>query len=208
MKFIGDTHGKTGELVIKLASIDEPVLQIGDMGLGFRGVFLPQLPEHHKFIRGNHDAPEACRAHPNYAGDYGTWGELFFLGGAFSIDRAWRVEGVSWWADEQLSDEQLAAAIALYERVKPRIVASHEAPQTIGERLLLDNGFRPEKWGSTQARTARALQVMFQIHQPEQWFFGHYHRDWTTTQEGTKFTCLNELTVSESVKLALTGGAL
>lgn len=37
------------------------------------------------------------------------------------------------------------------------------------------------------------LQKMLEIHAPKVWVFGHYHKDWQSNIEGTKFVCLNEL---------------
>jgi hypothetical protein len=110
--FIGDVHGKIAEYtrILKRDVGTAPCLQLGDMGLGFSGTVLPiQLPQH-SFIRGNHDDPAACRAHRNYAGDYGTlsgvalnlaevpYPVVFFCGGAISIDSEWRK---AWNAQEQ-----------------------------------------------------------------------------------------------------------
>jgi len=103
---IGDIHGytKTYQKFLKTLNPDQRTIQVGDMGLGFSRVGLPPLPDVHKFFRGNHDSPEKCRAHKNYLGDFGYLLEdnLFWLAGAFSIDRAWRVQGVSYWIDEEL----------------------------------------------------------------------------------------------------------
>jgi hypothetical protein len=73
---IGDVHGKTGEYVHKLQKLgpNAQSIQVGDMGLGFKGVGLPppgaSMPKgNHKFFRGNHDDPAKCRANPYYLGD-------------------------------------------------------------------------------------------------------------------------------------------
>lgn len=193
-KFVGDCHGKIESLLGHLKrSEDLKIIQLGDMGLGFRGVDLPRLHSDFGFIRGNHDSPRLCRMHPNYLKDFGMHYEVFLIGGAYSIDWAHRTPGSSWWPDEELSTEQLDKCLEAYAQRKPRIVASHEAPQSIGEALLIDGGFRPEKWGSTESRTAKVMQRMLSYHQPEQWYFGHYHRDWTATVGGTRFRCLDEL---------------
>src|SRR6266404_2664369 len=133
---IGDVHGFTKTYQKWLRNNLDPEqrsIQIGDMGLGFAGVGLPApgqppLGDSHKFFRGNHDSPEKCRAHANYLGDYGYLEEdgIFWVAGAFSIDRAYRIEGVSWWADEELSYAELGKATDLYREVKPRFVLSHE----------------------------------------------------------------------------------
>jgi len=196
--FIGDVHGKVDILLPLLerrCQESDLILQVGDLGLGFRNVNLPILSEDFGFIRGNHDSPDLCRMHPNYAGEFGMWNGVFVVSGAYSMDWQWRTPGVSWWPNEELTIEQGYKALEAYEAAEPRIVASHEAPQQVGEALLRDGGFRPEKWGSTSRRTAQLLQRMYEVHQPEYWFFGHYHRDWYRLVGNTQFHCLNELSV-------------
>src|SRR5258708_1321925 len=145
MIYIGDCHGKTSQLEWMLKHNpklqDKKCFQLGDMGLGFRGVEL-HPPEGHwfKFIRGNHDSPQKCVDHPNYAGDYGYDPDekLFWCGGAWSIDKAWRTPGISWWEDEEQSPEALNKAFELYVKSKPRIVATHEAPTKAAFSMLTD----------------------------------------------------------------------
>jgi calcineurin-like phosphoesterase family protein len=200
---IGDVHGKTDQYQKKLRQkyAGQRTLQLGDMGVGFKGT--PGLHKDimtsgdHRWIRGNHDDPAKCRASIGYLGDYGYLEEdkLFYLGGAYSIDHAWRIPDVSWWADEEISYPELAKAIDLYIAKKPKYVATHEAPSRISEYMLqvVAAGFRSEKLQCIGTRTAAALQQMLDVHMPEEWVFGHYHIDTTFTWRGTKFTCLNEL---------------
>lgn len=142
MIFIGDVHGKTELLTEKLWSrefIGKLAFQLGDMGIGFRGVRLREFPrKHFLWIRGNHDNPAWCREHPNYAGDFGYLADeqLFYLGGAWSIDKDWRTPGESWWEDEELDYKDLDAAYQLYVKVKPRVVATHEAPSKAAWSML------------------------------------------------------------------------
>ena len=216
MRFIGDVHGKIKSLDSLLGYYGRNggglMFQLGDMGLGFGGVHLSDYdPQLLKFIRGTHDDPALCRAHLNYAGDFGADGPFFWCGGAFSIDAAWRQSIMAagspaiWWPDEELSQDMLDEAYTLYAATKPAIVASHEAPKSVGERLLEVTGRRPEKWGSTESRTAIALERMFKAHQPAMWFFGHYHIPFHQMIGGTAFECLPELTVSAPVPDTLLG---
>lgn len=196
LRFIGDVHGHIDDYLPLTKS--GPTFQVGDMGMGFRGVHLPHLGEDHKFIRGNHDDPRACREHPDYAGDYGYDEQrgIFWLGGGYSIDYVYRislmVQGMSpiWWMDEELSDGALLEATAAYRNCKPRIVVSHECPQSIPEKglipLMSGGPFKP-------SRTARALQKMFEAHKPEVWIFGHYHVSQEVVLEETRFVCVGEL---------------
>lgn len=225
LTIIGDVHGKTGEYRHKLGNIIGPSVQIGDMGLGFKGVGLPPpgtTPQaaRHKFFRGNHDCPEKCRQHPNYMGDYGFddhW-KLFWLAGAWSIDWEWRTEGVSWWRDEELSILELNQAQQLYIGKKPKFVLSHEAPTAAALHMLsglltpssdpnnATNVYKDKKYsyykaklGCVNTRTSQALQQMLEFHQPDEWVFGHYHVSTSFYVPGikTKFTCVAELDTYE-----------
>ena len=201
---VGDVHGRTKTYQKWLYHNLDPEsrsIQIGDMGLGFAGVGLPApgqppLSENHKFFRGNHDSPEKCRAHKNYLGDYGYLEQdsLFWVAGAWSIDRAYRIEGVSWWPDEELSYAELEKAIDLYVEKKPRFVLSHEAPAKAAN-VLLANLMGPyflAEGECANSRTAQALEAMLILHQPEKWVFGHYHVDKKFHVPGfdTEFICV------------------
>lgn len=209
---IGDVHGKTHIYAKRLRQRhqDRRTIQIGDMGIGFKGVGLAEMPPNHRWFRGNHDNPEKCRQHPNYLGDYGYLPEdrLFWLAGAYSIDRAARITGISWWPDEELSIQELGEALNLYEKVKPEYVLSHEAPQDAAKFLIgtqaripgSDASYFMAKFGCVETRTSTALQAMLDIHQPKEWVFGHYHVNMQfqiANKQGemfrTKFVCVEEL---------------
>lgn len=193
---IGDVHNKIEEYHNLITSLPwgTRTIQLGDMSI-FRGP--APLPLNHRWIRGNHDNPAKSRQHPNYLGEHGILNDdsLFYLGGAFSIDRAHRAMDFDWFRDEEQSWEELQKAIDMYMEFKPRYVVSHEAPSEAGYNMLMRAaiGFRPEKLACTQSRTAEALQVMFDSHKPTEWVFGHYHINKSFVWRGTKFTCVNEL---------------
>ena len=209
ISFIGDVHGKTNQYqkMLRRRFAGQRTFQLGDMGVGFGrgeagGLHVDIMNSgDHKWIRGNHDNPELCQrlTDRGYAGDVGYWPEdkLFFLGGAYSIDHAWRIPGKSWWAAEELSYPELAKAIDFYTQVKPEIVATHECPSRISEYMLqvVIPGFRNEKLECVGSRTAAALQQMLDAHQPKEWVFGHYHVTKSFQVKDTKFTCINELDV-------------
>lgn len=79
-----------------------------------------------------------------------------------------------------------------YCEVRPKIVVSHDCPQSVMMQL-----FRyPEK---SQTRTM--LEMMFQEHQPELWIFGHHHKSKDEIiNGGTRFICLSELETFEIKK--------
>ncbi len=225
--FMGDVHGKVKQYrrIIRALPEGSKSLQLGDLGLGFKGVFLYPggclARGDHQFIRGNHDNPTVCRRVKGYAGDYGYWPQerLFYLGGAWSIDQQWRTPLVSWWPDEELSLEELNKAHQLYVESKPLIVATHEAPTVAAIRVLQmaqglythaplmgDDQDRPKgeeyqyykaKLGCVNTRTSQALQQMFEIWQPKYWLYGHYHLTCSFVARGTEFQCLGELATRE-----------
>lgn len=192
--------------------------QVGDMGLGFPDVSLPET-DNLLFIRGNHDSPKVCKEHSNYAGEYGYLEDekVFFLGGAWSIDARWRIEGLSWWRDEEQSIEALYDAHQLYLEKKPLVVVTHEAPTVAALEVLrwfkplrtepgytdatLPKGEDYTEYKSTvgfaNTRTSQALQQMLDSHTPKHWVFGHYHVRRDFEINGTTFHCLPELDTLE-----------
>jgi len=211
LKFIGDVHGHFQ--LYKSLLDDTPSFQVGDMGIGFDPILNLEMSAQHRFIRGNHDDPEMCRVHPNYAGEFGyddKYG-LFFLSGAWSIDKDFRIAyqkqtgKAIWWAQEELSEEQLIEAEKLYISCKPKVVVTHDCPESINN-LLLSPGLVYDKEQKRmvrenanyfRTRTGMFLERLFQLHQPNYWLFGHYHQSWKRELVGTKFICLNELEVYE-----------
>ena len=183
IRFIGDIHGNVEKYRNLLLDCDTSI-QVGDFGAGF--TLLPSdVPLTHRFIRGNHDSPSICRQSDHWIKD-GTWDEkhkMFFIGGAYSIDQAWRTPGVSWWTDEELSIVELNGLISEYEMRRPEIMVTHDCPEIA--RILLFNINEP-------TRTTQALQTMFEIHQPKLWIFGHHHTSRDTIIKGTRFVCLAE----------------
>lgn len=194
MIFIGDVHGKVrGFLnILKNEAAGKPAIQIGDLGLGF--VNVPALDQNHRIFHGNHDAPNLFAAHPNNLGRFGVWNGVFFVAGAFSIDAQYRVPGVSWWADEQLSREEMDQAFDLYKKAKPRVVATHDAPRSLYPRLMMEVAARGPVYENS---TAHLLEEMLDVHQPDWWIFGHWHKSIRFQVGNTNFVCLDELGLFE-----------
>lgn len=202
IRLIGDVHGKFGRYRELIRDVPSS-LQLGDMGVGFSRIdwdgsrkwssnppYDAMAQGRHLFIRGNHDNPEVCQRHNFCVDDGNVVDGIYCLGGATSIDRAWRTEGLDWWPDEQCSYAALECMIDDYAAIKPEIVCTHECPESIANMVLAAFNMRKIEDGS---RTRQALERMFAIHQPRQWFFGHWHVSMCFEQNGTVFRCLNEL---------------
>ncbi len=188
MYFIGDVHGRFTEYHLITQNLPESI-QLGDMGIGFKKFVPPD--ENHRFIRGNHDNPQACERVLNFLGNFGYLedSEIFFVSGGWSIDRAYRIEGRDWWPEEELDYGQFSKAIELYRKIKPRIMVTHGCPFDVYD-LILDSK-------KHKCRTSSALSAMFQEHQPEAWIFAHFHQSKEFEFKGTAFCVLDELEVFE-----------
>lgn len=198
---IGDVHGKM-DSYIQIAKDCEASVQVGDMGFNYYA--LKQLNANkHMFFGGNHDNYDEYYDVLHNLGDFGNRkvGSLkfFFVRGAFSVDIMYRLDHninkiKSWWPQEELRYDQMRKCEELYRRTKPSVVLSHTAPtHTIKDNF--DNyvlgrlGFG-DKFVS---QTSSFLQTLFEIHQPDLWVFGHFHKSIKDTINGTEFICLPEL---------------
>lgn len=190
--FIGDVHGWIGsyESITRRIRSQDPeaiTIQLGDVGLGFKGVRMPQLDANDFFIHGNHDNSMICALSPHFLGEYGVKElkdmKVFYLSGAMSTDKAYRTEGDDWWEWEELTYQQLTAAVALYIETKPDLVVSHDCPTKMREVF----GYREG------GRTVAAMDQMFEAWKPKAWAFGHHHWQTQCMIDGTKFYCCGEL---------------
>jgi Icc-related predicted phosphoesterase len=192
---IGDVHGKVDEYQEIVNNTDLCTIQVGDFGFKIQHDWFLQNIDYkqnligvggfrHMINFGNHD--DTLYLDRYYStGDYCVFGyNLMTVRGAESIDKNKRVEGIDYWSNEELSYTEMKEAIKTYEEYKPKIMVTHECPQSIREYFF---GIKEE------SLTSLGLQEMFEIHQPELWIFGHHHRSKNEVINGTRFICLNEL---------------
>lgn len=99
------------------------------------------------------------------------------LGGAVSVDRAWRQEGVSFWKDEEITREHVARAIA---GGPADLMLTHESPAGTPVRavqeILRTNpvGFPDDAIADSATSRARVAKV-WNIVYPELLIHGHMH---------------------------------
>jgi len=193
---IGDVHGKYNEY-LKIVRNKPYTIQIGDMGFDYEHMDSVDSGNH-IIIGGNHDNYDEIKKLPHYIGDYGRMGfftgtknlfEFFWTRGGLSIDKHLRIEGKSWWRDEEISLEDLNRAVENYSMVgitKPHTMITHVPPQSIVPIITGSTRIYP-------SRTGQALDAMWYIHKPKLWIFGHIHTSFHMTIDGTEFIGLNEL---------------
>lgn len=202
LRFIGDVHGKIQDY-LKLANGAEYTIQVGDMGFHEDYQQINLDDDRHRFIKGNHDDYDAYTSYE--LGDWGCYdvpnfGRVFFLRGAWSIDNQIRrsmdaARGTKTiWDEEEIPYASLCDALAFYQKEKPDLVVTHEAPSCITREIADPQVARLFGYEDPiRTRTGECLQAMFDSHQPQEWVFGHYHVSWHEFRNGTFFHCLNEL---------------
>jgi len=97
--------------------------------------------------------------------------DLLFLciGGATSIDKFHRIEGISWWNDENISDDDIKNALENIKKYNYNVdyVLTHCAPSKYVKKMF---GFKTDS--NTEQLSKLEYYVDFKY-----WYFGHYHID-------------------------------
>ena len=212
LRLIGDVHGNIKRYKY-LAEKAEFSIQLGDLGFDYSLLDENFSPKFHKVLAGNHDNYERVdgvfvKQTAHFLGNYGiinvpNIGEIFFVRGAESIDAKYRMLGVDYWKDEELSYKDANDALELYKQVKPNFVISHECPESIINYVsnlgtFEGNPIKP-------SFTAKLLQNMLEVHRPKIWFFGHHHKRWMKVIDDTEFNCLDELECCDMYDYAVNG---
>lgn len=152
--------------------------------------FISCLPFTTLFIDGNHENHERLssmrvvnfsggKAHKVYDSIYHLMRgqvyeiagkRIFTFGGANSIDKHLRTEGISWWKEEEFNYREANAAYENLNKIGWEVdyVLTHSAPFSIRDKL-----FEGNKLSSTE----RMLEAMLRNIKFKRWYFGHYHID-------------------------------
>ncbi len=101
---------------------------------------------------------------------------ILFMGGAFSIDRAWRILGKSYFLEETIGQKDV---LNLPDQ-DIDIVVSHTAPNEFIIPLNLKKEHDPSR---------DALSYILNRYQPKRWYFAHFHAHFTGLENNCKWTC-------------------
>ncbi len=158
----------------------------------------------YKAIRGNHSSKSYFDGSinlshfeliPDYT--YKTINGLSFLfvGGAISVDRIYRKEGVSYWKDEKF--------VLKPELIKPcDILITHSAPSWIGPTSKSDIEFYCQRdknlWEECQ-EDRQLHNQLFELAKPKYFFGGHYHKSYRAEHEGCRARILDILEMVEFI---------
>lgn len=173
-----DENGKTGDQVDALADALRARQQ--------KMFFIDGNHDWHPKLRRRRKWPAEihyCRrgTHWVFVNDDGRDIVVGFLGGAPSIDKDGRIEGLDWWAEEEIQDDELPV-------VRCDVLITHDAPErpwNLAEiELPMSLVYRCRmSWAKVQ----QAVRTT----QPRILFHGHYHWPYKGTFEGTEVRGLN-----------------
>ncbi len=109
--------------------------------------------------------------------------KILFMGGADSVDKMWRVEHISWWKDESVTDEDIKNINGTYD-----YVFSHCCPRSVFEdnKVFLCTISNINE-NNVIHRSEDKLEELKNNILYENWFFAHYHID---RKLDDKYQCL------------------
>jgi predicted phosphodiesterase len=223
MIFIGDIHGRYNTLLKKFQTSEiknEIFIQVGDLGVGFYTIesefdnlnsINSWLKENNNFlyaIRGNHDNPDYFVnspfefSHIKFLKDFEIIQienqNVFFVGGAISIDRLLRKEGVDYWKDEELP-LIIPDIKQIFDGTSIDIVCTHNCPSFVWpidiSPIVKEFAKNDNTLLSDLMKERKRLDLLYQKVQnfngyaPKHWVYGHMHKTIHTDYNGTKFQC-------------------
>jgi hypothetical protein len=207
--FLGDCHSdfltleRFAFFALERWSNINRIVQVGDFGLypDFSIAYWYQkssLPIPVEFIDGNHEDFRflsqgiRCpyRPSPLYDAVYLPRGYsrdgFLYMGGATSIDRKYRKPGFDWFEAENITTDDLEAALASIRRNPIHTIVAHET--TEGAFPLV----KKPHWSMGDANRI-FLETIFQAAKPRTYVHGHLHFHATYKHHGCTFVCLQNL---------------
>lgn len=151
-------------------------------------------------IRGNHDNPERFdNANPYnleniiLLKDYSELNllgkSILLVGGAFSIDRFERTNGVDYWKDENFVYDS-SFSYKDYELVvthsRPNVINFHKGFQSLQYYIDKDDELMADLISEGEE-----VSKLYKSTKPKNWIFGHFHRSGLLEHENTTFRCLD-----------------
>ena len=223
MIFIGDIHGnfkKLFSLINQTEIENDTFIQIGDFGIGFRPIedeylllsFINQMliegNNDMYVIRGNHDNPSYfiedkfnfsnIKFLPDFQVLEINGKTILTVGGALSIDRVQRKEGVNYWKDEEFP--LIVPDIKdIYTDNPIDIVCTHTCPSftwpftlapIVKDFIKIDPKLEYELFAERKRLDLLYEKVgEYNGFAPKRWIYGHMHKTISTEYKETKFQC-------------------
>lgn len=157
--------------------------------------FYEELPFTILFVAGNHENHRALSRYPVEEWNGGSIHRIrdhvihlmdgnvftiedktiFVMGGATSVDKAYRKEGESWWPEEEPSEETLEFAMENLARYDNEVdyIITHTCPEIIKTEFL----FKSEFYKEYESRVEQFLDIVLDNVRCKKWYLGHIHID-------------------------------
>ena len=120
--------------------------------------------------------------------------KIFTMGGAMSVDADLRKPGVSWWAEELITQEDYERALVNLAKHDNTVdyVVSHTCPTPIASLIEKElPPFNTFLWGNKkQDISCEFLEKIREAISYREWMFGHFHVDKSITYNNTQFHAL------------------
>lgn len=198
----GDMHGDGDKQLLKTMYFSNSILIVcGDFGYIWSGAAkeneeLDILNNYNctiLFIDGNHENFELLNKYPVKLWNGGSVheirsnilhlmrGEVFkiegktfaVMGGADSVDKAMRREGISWWKDEIPNIEEWTSLMSNLDTIEWKVdyFLSHTAPTKIVKEMF-------GKGAKEDTVTQMLEKIRRKVRVKNKWYFGHMHVKW------------------------------
>lgn len=217
---VGDIHGEWDALFRKIGHLDlrdATLICVGDLGVGFKGShakeiralefandFFASRDIQFLSIRGNHDNPaffngesqtfSHLRLIPDYHIETINDKKFLFVGGAISIDRTVRKQGVSYWKDEVFNLDH-----SKLQRCD--VLITHSAPTWNGP--LEKNGMLanfcqkdPTLWDECMTER-KQHDILLKLSGAKRHYCGHFHEFSVVDFDDCVSTILDILQIAE-----------
>lgn len=216
LAFAGDWHGNT-RYAIRMCDYAKEngvskIFHVGDFAYDFTDPFLFALTATLRrneqviyFVAGNHDNYDKLATYQTagsgvqrvtsriyhlprgYRWDWeGT--SFLALGGAFSVDKEFRVPGVEWWWQEKITEADKSLAM---QGGHADIMITHDVPAGVEIPSIRNN---PMGWPAHILREAdehrHQLRQVVDVVKPGKIYAGHYHCRQETLLRGDDYTTL------------------
>jgi Icc-related predicted phosphoesterase len=108
---------------------------------------------------------------------------VLFFGGANSIDKNSRIQGVTWWPQEVISYTDFQRIGDIYTEID--VVVSHTCPESVFDHDAFKKKVSHYELENDPSRTA--LQAILEIYHPSVWVSGHWHDNMNMQINNTSF---------------------
>ena len=112
--------------------------------------------------------------------------KILAIGGAKSIDRHCRIEGLSWWSQETLSESKMEYTMEQIDKYDRKFdyVFSHTCPQSVVTDFLPHGSY-----AKFYDPVSEFLDEIENLIEYREWHFGHFHNDLEKEIDGCVFKC-------------------